>query len=291
MKIPFRFWLHSWKVVFLIIAIIMNHSSIAHSSAWTSKRPPMSQEEFEARKRGQDQFHALLRKGDYSLKQGDNKGAEYFYLEAYNLSKGSSSEGVAEYVLAKFYKDVGAYEKSLQLVNKALSFLKQKEPARDMYEKMRDDLLQKIEESKLAVPVASQVQPISRISDFHNANYGSQKQFLEKRLPEDTEIRRIGKQALLAEHAGKFKEAKEAYEKMLLRKEETVAAFREEGWVMIHPAVQRTAELTGDQAREKEMLVWIRDNMIAEEGAYHRYLNGLLPSVQAHLKERIKERT
>ena len=160
-----------------------------------------------------------------------------------------------------------------------------------MYEKMRDDLLQKIEESKLAVPVASQVQPISRISDFHNANYGSQKQFLEKRLPEDTEIRRIGKQALLAEHAGKFKEAKEAYEKMLLRKEETVAAFREEGWVMIHPAVQRTAELTGDQAREKEMLVWIRDNMIAEEGAYHRYLNGLLPSVQAHLKERIKERT
>ena len=125
--------------------------------------------------------------------------------------------------------------------------------------------------------------------DFPQADYGSQKRFLEKELPENTEVLRISKQALLAEHSGDFIKAKECYEKLLAQKEGVIAAQGEVAWVMLHPAVQRTAEVTGDEAREKAMLLWIRDNMVAEHGLYHKYLSGLLPPVQDHLKERRKK--
>jgi len=49
------------------------------------------------------------------------------------------------------------------------------------------------------------------------------------------------------------------------------------------------SDLTGDEAREKEILVWIRDNVLVEQGPYHQYLSGLLPQVQEHLKGRIKK--
>jgi len=258
----------------------------------------MAQEKFEAAKREQNKFHALLNAGDAAFKQGNNQKAEHNYLGAFEFARGSSSEGVAEYKLAKFYGDIGEYEKSLELVNSALSHFKQKEPARDMYEEMKQRLLQKIEAQKRGEkiaepnPATTKVQPIQKVSEFHAANYGSQKQFLEKELPADTEIHRLSKQAMLAEHAGKFGEAKECYEKMLLRKDEVVAAYREEGWAMLHPAVQRTAELAGDAAREKEMLLWIRDFMMAGSAPYHAvYLNGLTPNVRDHLKKRLEELT
>lgn len=37
------------------------------------------------------------------------------------------------------------------------------------------------------------------------------------------------------------------------------------------------------------MFVWIRDNMLNEQGPYHQYLRGLLPDVQSHIKERLKK--
>ncbi len=94
---------------------------------------------------------------------------------------------------------------------------------------------------------------------------------------------------MLAEHAGKFGEAKESYERMLVLKEEVFAAFGESGWVMLHPVVQRTMEITGDEAWEKEMLAWTRDNMLAGQGPYHQYFGSLLPQVQDHLKERLEK--
>lgn len=102
-------------------------------------------------------------------------------------------------------------------------------------------------------------------------------------------IYRLSKQAFLDEHAGKFREAKESYEKLLLAKDGTTAAFGESAWVMLHCAVQRTSEVTGDEARERQMLVWIRDNMLTERAPYSECLSGLLPDVQDHLRERLKK--
>lgn len=167
------------------------------------------------------------------------------------------------------------------------------DPEKDISEETKLQI-KKFDESlslKASTPVsiATSQSPIRSVADFTRASHADQKQFMEKRLPEDTEIRRLGKQAMLAEHAGKFGDAKGYYEQMLQRKEEAVAAFGESGWAMLYPAVQRMSELTGDEMREKEMLVWIRDNMLAAQGMYHQYLSGLLPQVQDHLKDRIKK--
>lgn len=255
----------------------------------------MTDEEYYAAMRGQDKFHGLLRAGDASFKQGDYPRAERYFLEAYEFSKGSSVEAVALGELARFYEKTGSYEKSIQYVDIFLSKLKKNEPSWHRYTEMRMRLLKKIEAQKRGEKIEGQkpsidrrTKPIQKANDFYKADYGSQKKFLEKELPEETEILRLGKQAMLAEHAGKFAEAKGFYEQMLPRKDEAIVAFGESGWVMLYPAAQRMSELTGDEAREKEMLVWIRDNMLAEQGAYHKYLPGLLPPVQEHLKERIK---
>lgn len=141
----------------------------------------------------------------------------------------------------------------------------------------------------IAMNVETNPDAIQSVVDFGMASPDTQKRYMEENLPADTEIHRLSKQAMLAEHAGEFSEAKKYYEAMLSRKEEVIAAYQESGWVMLHPAIQRTSEMTGDEAREKEMLIWINKNMLSDQGTYHKYLNGLLPNVQAHLKERVKK--
>ncbi|HOW87347.1 MAG TPA: hypothetical protein PKV84_01650 [Candidatus Omnitrophota bacterium] len=267
---------------FFIILNIFNVNCFAENA----KGKFMTQEEFEAAKRGQDKFHALLHAGDVSFKSGNNQQAEFYYLEAYKFSKGTSSEAVARYVLAKFYKDTGNYEKSLELVNIDLPKLKQEEPAWEIYSEMKKDLLEKIKEQKKLEKRDDAVDKIKK--EFPKANPEQQKRFLETFSSEGVEG--VYRAAFLAEQGRDFKKALEFYESLLPREDEILAAFKsEEGWVMLHPAIQRMSEITGDEAREKEMLVWIKANMLDPQGEYHKYLAGLLPNVQDHLKERIKK--
>jgi tetratricopeptide (TPR) repeat protein len=285
-------------VFFLILGVILisPNTSKSYGAILGQGGNAMTQKEYEEAKRGQDKFHALLRAGDASFKNGDNQQAEQYYLAAYKFSKKSSSETVARYALAKFYHDTGRYKKSLELVDIDLPKLKPEEPAWKMYSEMKDDLLRKIEAQKSghemqkasAVPATSLSQSANTISDFQKADYATQKKFLEKNLSEETEILRLSKQAMLAEHAGKFAEAKKYYEQLLSRKEDVTAAQGEGAWSMLHCAVQRTSEVTGDESREKEMLMWIKANMLDPQGEYHKYLAGLLPNVQDHLKTRLK---
>lgn len=258
----------------------------------------MSQEEFEARKRGQDQFHWMLREARICHIKKDVVQAEKWYLKALTFSEGSSSESVSRGEMSEFYENIGEYEKALKQVNWFLVRLNPNEPLWFEMNNRKNRLIQKIEvqkrgekieEPKPGKSTTLQTQPIRRVTDFHGADYASQKQFLEKELPEDTEINRLSKQALLAEHAGRFEEAKQAYEKMLPQKEQVIAAVDEVGWVMLHPAIQRMSELTGDEIREKEMLIWIRDNMLIDQGIYHRYFRSLPSDVQDHLKKRIEK--
>jgi tetratricopeptide (TPR) repeat protein len=240
-------------------------------------------------------YYSLLNEGDQLALNGKKQEALDCYKKALRMAKNDDTEVVARGSLLRFYEKNGDYYLAMEetdwFLRRNLTL-----PGRMKYEETKQRLLKKIEAQKRGEKIEERKsegdggeQQINRASDFHKADYRSQGKFLEKALPEDTGIRRLGKQAMLAEHAGKFGEAKESYEKMLVRKEEAVAAFGESGWVMLHPAVQRTAEVTGDEVREKEMLVWIRDNILVDQGPYHQYLGGLLPQVQEHLKERLEE--
>ena len=140
-----------------------------------------------------------------------------------------------------------------------------------------------------AIPAVSLSRSTNIIADFQKADYASQKKFLEKNLPEETEILRLSKQAMLAEHAGKFANAKGYYEQLLSRREDVTAAQGDVAWPLLHCAVQRTSELTGDEAREKEMLVWIKSNMLDPQGRFHQFVSRLMPEVIDHLNKRIKK--
>jgi len=93
----------------------------------------------------------------------------------------------------------------------------------------------------------------------------------------------------LAEHSGNFAKAKDLYDQLLVQKEAVISAQGESAWVMLHCAVQRMSELTGDEAREKEMLNWIKANMLDPQGSSHQFLSQLMPDVIDHLNKQIKK--
>ena len=243
-----------------------------------------------------DRYYSLLNRGDQFASTGQTRQALACYQAALGMAKNADGEGVARGTLLRFYENTGAYEAAF---NETEWFLKRNltAPGRVRYEAIKQRLLRKIEAQKRgqkvetakvgAVVIAAP--PIKKIADFQAADYGSQKRFLEKELPGNTNVLRLSKQALLAEHSGDFGPAKECYEKLLIQKDGVIAAQGEVAWVMLHPAVQRTSEVTGDEVLEKQMLVWISDNMLPENGVYHKYLGGLLPPVRDHLNERFKK--
>ena len=259
-------------------------------------KPAMSDLEYQQALKNQNQYHGLLQEADFWERQGDLKRAISCHEKAFKMAQGSNSEPVSRGELARLYELNGEYAKALENMEWFIEKSNSSSPLWNKFLISKDRLLQKIEAQKKGskmqqvsvIPAVSLSRSANIISDFQKADYASQKKFLEKNLPEETEILRLSKQAMLAEHAGKFAEAKGYYEQLLSKKEDVTAAQGDVAWPMLHCAVQRTSELTGDEAREKEMLLWIRDNMFAEQGPYYQYLPGLLPNVQDHLKKRFE---
>ena len=147
---------------------------------------------------------------------------------------------------------------------------------------MKDHLLKKIEEQKKQGGGAPKTSKPIVISAREK-----QKKFIESMKTQG--IATYFKQASLLELDGKFAEAREVYEKLLLQKDTITNEMGLANWVMLYPALQRTSELTDDSKREKDALVWIRDNLLPENGLYHKYLGALMTPVQDHLKERLKK--
>jgi hypothetical protein len=255
----------------------------------------MTEDEYQNALAKQNQIHAFIRVAGKYEKEGRHREALENYMRAYEIDQCAGLVAVCRGAMADNYEALGEYQKALDHIDWFLSGLNTNEPLFSMMTQTKKRLLQKIEAQKrgegIEEPVSAieKSQPVKRASDFYKADYGSQKKFLEEKLPEDTDILRLSKQAMLAEHAGDFRKARECYEKLLAQKGGVIAAQGEVAWVMLHAAVQRTSEVTGDEAREKEMLVWIRDQMIAEQGPCRKYLSGLMPPVQAHIKERLKK--
>ncbi|MDA9101153.1 hypothetical protein N9K06_00605 [Omnitrophica bacterium] len=284
--------IYSWKYLryaktTLGIALIILSMGItsAYAFAQVPKKNSMSQEEYEARKRGQDKFHALLREGDYFAKQGDEKKAEQFYLEAFEFAKGTSSEAVALGNLARFYENVGEYQKSLQLVNEFLSHLNAGERSWHRYTEMKQRLLQKIEDKTEWESRQDSIVPQFKES-FEKASHEEQAEVLK--TFGGSGVRDEFKNAMVAEHGGDYAKAREIYESLLSRKEEIDTQMGVGGWAMLHPAIQRTSELLGDEEREKAALVWIKTNLLDPEGEHHASLSKLQPWVVSHIQERIE---
>jgi tetratricopeptide (TPR) repeat protein len=245
----------------------------------------------------QSQYHALRSQGNQLLREGKYPEALIYHEKAFEMARGTSMEGVSRSKLMVLYEKVDAYSKALEQCQWFLTHSKGNTPLWNDWIETKQRLLRKIEaqkgESKMrkvaALPTTTLSRSTNIISDFQGADYASQKKFLEKNLPEETEILRLSKQAMLAEHAGKFADAKMYYEQLLSREEDVTAAQGEVAWPMLHCAVQRMSELTGDEAREKEMLLWIKPNMLDPQGQFHQYLVNLMPDVIDHLNKQIKK--
>ncbi|MGI6241796.1 MAG: tetratricopeptide repeat protein [Candidatus Omnitrophota bacterium] len=226
-------------------------------------------------------------------KDGKFNEAIYIFSQVADEYGSSAVASPSRNALIRLYEQTAQYDKALEQVEWFLSG-NQTEQGRACSLADKQRLIAKIEAQKRETePMAStsdtQLPPIKNIADFTKASYGDQKRYMEEKLPENTAILKLSKQAMLAEHAGDFKSAKESYEALLAQERAVTAAQGEVAWVMLHCAVQRTSEVTGDEVREKEMLVWIRDCMLVPDGQHHKYLNGLMPSVQDHLKERLRK--
>lgn len=254
----------------------------------------MTETEYQNAVAKQNEIHNYMRTATNYERKGQHDFALRYYLKAYEINECAGLRAVCRGAMADNYEALGKYDKALEHVDWFLKGLSPSEPLFKEMTETKQRLLQKIEAQKRETePMAStsdtQLPPIKNIADFTKASYGDQKRYMEEKLPENTAILKLSKQAMLAEHAGDFKSAKESYEALLAQERAVTAAQGEVAWVMLHCAVQRTSEVTGDEAREKEMLVWIRDCMLVPDGQHHKYLNGLMPSVQDHLKERLRK--
>jgi hypothetical protein len=161
-----------------------------------------------------------------------------------------------------------------------LEMLRERDKARASHDPARESKEQKSWEAKQD-PIV-----IKTKETFSKATHEEQKQILES-LGGPGALDTF-KRVLVLEHAGNFKEALAVYESLLSEKEAIVAQMGIDVWVMLYPAIQRTAELSGNQGKEKEALKWIRDQLLNPEGFYHASLSRLEPSTISHIQDRMR---
>lgn len=259
-----------------------------------SKRA-MTEGEYQNALRLQDQIHGFIRIASDYERKGQHQLALQNYLKAYEIQQCAGLIAVCRGAIADNYEAIGQYQKALEHIDWFLAGLNPSEPLFVKMTQTRQRLLQKIEEQKReekteeSKPASQKSHAIRSLADFETASYAEQKQYMEKNLPDNTQILKLSKQAMLAEHAGKYAEAKGYYEQLVSRKEAMTAAQGDAAWPMLHCAVQRMSELTGDEAQEKEMLVWIKANMLNPQGQFHQSLSNLMSEVIDHLEKRLKK--
>ncbi|MFH0985364.1 MAG: hypothetical protein V1882_07485 [Candidatus Omnitrophota bacterium] len=280
------------KPLFLLFMIFIVCPHLGSADSGASKTQP---NQYQKAVNAQSQYHALRTQGNRLLNEGRYPESLICHEKAFKMAEGTSLEAVSRNKLMILYEKLGSYSKALGQCQWFLTRSNGDSPLWDDWVKTKQRLLRKIEAQKRGEkiaepkPASSGTKAIRNVVDFETASYADQKEYLEKKFPENTEILKLSKQALLAEHAGKFAEAKEYYEQLLSRKEDVTATQGEGAWPMLHCAVQRTSELTGDEAREKEMLGWIKANMLDPQGQFHQSLSNLMLDVIDHLNKQIKK--
>lgn len=275
----------AWLIIFC--AVFENLATAGSQTRY------MTEGEYQAALAAQAEIHRFVQAASYYEKKGQHDLALDSYLKAYEIDQCGGLVAVCRGGIADNYEAMGEYEKALEHVGWFFQKLKPSEPLFEQMAATKKRLLEKIAAQKRGGMVAESKSGGAvtgrLIADFQKSDYGSQKKYMEENFPATSEVQRLIKQAMLAEHAGKFREAKEAYAALLSHEKELAAIQGASAWPMVHAAVQRTAEVTGDETLEKEMLVWIRDQMMADGAPYRAdFQNMLMPSVQDHLRKRIK---
>lgn len=263
--------------------------AMTQSQKASSKK--MSSEQYNQAREKQNEIHGYMRMAKRFEQEGNHKKALAYYLKAYEINQCAGLIAVCRNALAKQYEALGEYEKALEHVEWGLQKLegdKTKGHIAELYKKdveTKQRLLKKIEEQKKWESKQDLIVPQAKAA-FDKAGYGEQKQFLESLGGEG--VLDVFKDAMVAEHSGDYEKAREIYESLLPKKEEIDTQMGVGGWAMLYPAIQRTSELLGDEKREKEALVWIKDNLLNPNGEQHASLSKLQPQVIAHIQKRIE---
>lgn len=247
-----------------------------------SNNKEMTQDEYQRALTMQGEIHGLIRSASKYEKMGQHELALENYLKAYEINQCASLVAVCRGALADNYEALGEYKAALEHVEWFLEGLNPKEPLFEGMLKTKIRLLKKIEEQKKSG--GSVAKTYQRVM---SSGQEEQKRFLESMQTKG--VATYFKQASLQELDGKFAEAREVYEKLLLKRETIAQEMNLENWVMLYPAIQRTSELIGDEKREKEALVWIKANILDSQGQFHQSLARLAPEVVDHLNKQIKK--
>ncbi len=277
----------SFRIIKVISSIVILALSMPLDARAAGKRSDYSDPEVQERMRQHQKSVAVLEKRvaveseAYHLEKiGRYQEAAELFKKAIEITGNSAAAGPAHLSLERIYEKTGQYKEALEQTE---WFLKgnQNEQGRAETLAVRQRLLQKIEEQK------NQHASKKTIGDPAQSNYARQRQFVESMKTQG--VATTFREVTLLELDGKFSEAHKVYEKLLLQREAIAQEMTLENWVMLYPAIQRTSELTGDEKREKEALIWIKANMLDPQGRFHQSLSKLLPDVVDHLNQRIKK--
>jgi tetratricopeptide (TPR) repeat protein len=241
---------------------------------------------FERVRQTMDEFEQLKSKGDFSYKNKNYQEAEIYYKQALDLVLNRPLEGVARGLLMRLYEEMGRYQEALSHLEWMLARVDKSEPNRAYYSQTKSRLLQKIEEQKSWEAKQDPVVPKFK-NGFEQASPEKQREFLEGLGGPG--IMDVFKEAMVAEHGGDFKRALGIYESLLPRKVDIEKEFGMDGWVMLYPAIQRNAEMLKDTPKEKEALIWMKENLLPGDARYHAALSKLMPQNVAHIEKRIKD--
>ena len=278
--------LRAFALVFLSFGILLPGDFLMANSQ--SGKNGMTQEAYRKALIAQNKIHGFIRAASQYEKAGQHEFALENYLKAYEINQCAGLVAVCRGAIADNYEALGEYYKALEYVEISLQKLSVNMQQASYKERIETKLrlLKKIEEQKEWESKKNSA--VSGVKDaFPKASIEDQKKFLEGLGGKG--VWDVFKDALVAEHSGDFKKAREIYEQLLPQKEAIEKEMGLAGWVMLYPAIQRTSELLGDKMREKESLVWINPNLLQSSGQYHQYLSKLTPAVQNRLKERVAD--
>ncbi|MGI6241794.1 MAG: hypothetical protein ACOYJW_07675 [Candidatus Omnitrophota bacterium] len=246
----------------------------------------MSEEEYKKAIQTQNRYHSFYKSGKYAESKENYALAVQYYERGLEIVRGYGPETIFRSALKDSCEKAGYYEKALEHTRWFLTNAKSATPLTGEFLAGEQRLLQKIEKQRSWELKQDPVVPDFREA-FDQADNAQQERMLESLGGQG--VWDIFKDAMVAEHGGDFEKAREIYESLLPRKEEIDTQMGTGGWAMLYPAIQRTSELLGDDVREKEALIWIKDNLLNGEGQHHGSLKKLRPEVVLHIQKRIEK--